>query len=66
MKPSRQCAAAAKAANFALGQLQRSFHYRKKEYLVPLCKTFVRPRLEHAVAAWNPWLEADINSMEKI
>ena len=46
--------------------MQRSFHYRKKEYLVPLYKTFVRPRLEHAVAAWNPWLEADINSMEKI
>ena len=25
-KPTKQCAAAAKAANFALGQLQRSFH----------------------------------------
>ena len=66
LKPSRQCAAAAKAANFALGQLQRSFHYRKKAYLVPLYKTFVRPRLEHAVAAWNPWLESDIKSLEKI
>ena len=66
LKPSKQCAAAAKAANFALGQLQRSFHYRKKEYLVPLYKTFVRPRMEHAVAAWNPWLETDIRNLEKI
>ena len=66
LKPSRQCAAAVKAANFALGQLQRSFHYRKKAYLVPLYKTFVRPRLEHAVPAWNPWLESDIKSLEKI
>ena len=66
LKPSKQCAAAAKSANFALGQLQRSFHYRKKAYLVPLYKTFVRPRLEHAVAAWNPWLESDIKSLEKI
>ena len=27
---------------------------------------FVRPRLEHAVAAWNPWLESDIRNLEKI
>ena len=66
LKPTKQCAAAAKAANFALGQLQRSFHYRKKAHLVPLYKTFVRPRLEHAVSAWNPWLEADIKCLEKI
>lgn len=65
-KPTKQCAAAAKAANFALGQLQRAFHYRKKAHLVPLYKTFVRPRLEHAVAAWSPWLESDIKNMEKI
>ena len=66
MKPSKQCLAAAKAANFALGQIQRAFHYRKKSNLVPLYKTFVRPRLEHAVAAWSPWLESDIKCMEKI
>ena len=66
MKPTKQCAAAAKEANFTLGQIQSAFHYRKKAYLVPLFKTFMRPRLEHAVAAWNPWLEADIKTMEKI
>ena len=66
MKPTKQCAAAAKAANFALGQIQRGFHYRKKANLVPLYKTFVRPRLEHAVAAWSPWLESDTKCLEKI
>ena len=66
LKPARQCAVAAKAANFTLGQIQRAFHYRKKEQIVPLYKTFVRPRLEHAVAAWSPWLESDIKSLEKI
>ena len=66
LKPTKQCTAAAKAANFTLGQIQRAFHYRKKEYLVPLYKTFVRPKLEHAVAAWSPWLESDIKSLEKI
>ena len=28
MKPTKQCAAAAKEANFTLGQIQRAFHYR--------------------------------------
>ena len=66
MKPSKQCTAAAKAANFALGQIQRAFHYRKKTNLIPLYKTFVRPRLEHAVSAWSPWLESVIKCLEKI
>ena len=65
-KPSRQCAAAAKAANFALGQLQRAFHYRRKSNLVPLYKCFVRPRLEFAVSAWSPWMEGDIKTLEKV
>ena len=66
MKPSKQCAAAAKSANFALGQLQRAFHYRKKDMLIPLYKTFVRPRLESSVAAWSPWYETDIKLMERV
>ena len=66
LKPSKQCAAAAKSANFALGQLQRAFHYRKKEMLIPLYKTFVRPRLESSVAAWSPWFESDIKTLEKV
>ena len=66
MKPGKQCAAAAKAANFALGQMQRAFHYRTKATLVPIYKTFVRPKLEFAVAAWNPWLEMDKKALEKV
>ena len=66
LKPSKQCATAARNANFALGQLQRAFHYRKKECLIPLYKTFVRPRLESSVAAWSPWYETDIRVLEKV
>ena len=65
-KPGKQCAAAAKAANFALGQIQRSFHYRNAKTLVPLYKTFVRPKLEFAVQSWCPWLEGDKNLLEKV
>ena len=66
MKPGKQCAIAAKNANFALGQMLRAFHYRKKSQLVPLYKCFVRPKLEFAVAAWSPWTEGDKKVLEKV
>ena len=66
MKPGKQCTAAAKSANFALGQIQRAFHFRKKDHIVPLYKTFVRPKLEYASSAWCPWLEKDKKQLEKV
>ena len=65
-KPGKQCAAAAKSANFTLGQIQRSFHFRTKKTLIPLYKTFVRPKLEFAVQAWSPWQEGDKKTLEKV
>jgi ribonuclease P/MRP protein subunit RPP40 len=61
-KPGSQCDAAAKKANAMLGQIARKFHYRKKATLIPLYKTFVRPHLEYAVAAWSPWTVKDIET----
>ena len=66
LKPSRQCGAAASMAHFNLGQIQRTFHYRKKSHLIPLYRTFVRPKLEFCVGAWSPWTEADISTLEKV
>ena len=66
LKPVAQCERAAKAANSALGLITRCFHYRTKSVLVPLYKTFVRPKLEYAVAVWNPWLRRDEEVMEKV
>ena len=54
------------SANWALGQLSKAFHFRKAENLVPLYKTFIRPKLEYAVAAWSPWMEGDKEIMEKV
>lgn len=65
-KPGSQCDAAAKKANAMLGQIARKFHYRKKATLIPLYKTFVRPHLEYAVAAWSPWTVKDIETLEKV
>ena len=66
MKPATQCEAAAKKANMTLGRILRSFHYRKSSYLVPLYKSFVRPQLEYSVAAWSPWMQKDIDVLEKV
>ena len=65
-KPTKQCLTAAKSAHFALGQIQRSFHFRKKEQMVPIYTTFVRSRMEFANSAWSPWQEGDIRLMEKV
>ena len=65
-KPSKQCAIASKSAHFALGQIQRSFHFRTKENLVPLYTTFVRSKIEFANAVWCPWQEGDIKILEKV
>ena len=66
LKPSAQCAKAAKKANAVLGQILRAFHYRTKLVLGKLFKAFVRPILEYAVAVWSPWTDADCQILEKV
>ena len=64
--PSAQCAQAAKKANQVLGQINRSFSCHTKDIMTQIHKVFVRPHLEYAVAAWSPWLQKDIDALEKI
>ena len=66
LKPSLQCTKAASNANRLLGMILKSFHYRTKQTLIPLYKSLVRPKLEFGVAAWNPWLERDIDCLERV
>ena len=66
MKPAVQCEYAAKKGFAALGMISRGFHYRSKSTLLPLYKTFVRPKLEYAVAAWAPWTEKDKGALEAV
>ena len=66
MKPAIQCERAAKSANRALGMMLRAFHYRTKETLIPLYKTFVRPILEFGGAAWCPWTAKDEETLEVV
>jgi hypothetical protein len=66
LKPSAQCARAAKTAHTVLGQISRAFHYRDRHIFVRLYKQYVRPHLEFAVQAWSPWTEADKECLEKV
>ena len=66
LKPSLQCKKAAQTASTVLAQITRAFHYRDKHVFKNLYQQYVRPHLEFAVAAWSPWLQADIDSLEAV
>ncbi len=66
LKPSLQCAQAAKTAQSVLSQISRAFHYRDRHTFKKLYVQYVRPHLEFAVTSWSPWLEADKSCLEKI
>ena len=66
LKPSVQCQKASLTALGVLGQVSRSFHFRDKITFLSIYKTYVRPHLEFATPAWSPWLERDIEILEKV
>ena len=66
LRPSMQCAKAAKKANSVLGQLSRAVSYRDKETFMNLYTTYVRPHLEYAVQAWCPWTIGDKEVFENV
>ena len=51
LKPTLQCAKAAGNANRVLGMILKTFHYKRKQSLIPLYKSLVRPKMELGVAA---------------
>jgi len=66
LKPSSQCAEAARRANAVLGQVSRAFLYRDRITFLKLYTQFVRCHLEFAVPVWSPWTVADIDILEKV
>ena len=66
LKPSAQCAKAARTAQAVLGQLARAFHFRDRYVFVQLYTTYVRPHLEFAAQAWSPWTAADKEVLEQV
>ena len=66
LKPGKQCAIAAKKANRVLGIINRSITCKERKIILQLYKSLVRPHLEYAVQAWNPYLAKDITILEKV
>jgi hypothetical protein len=66
LKPSTHSMKAASKASAVLGMMGRSFHYRSKSTWINLYKMYVRPHLEYASPAWNPWLRKDVQALEKV
>jgi hypothetical protein len=66
LKPARQCERAAATATGVLMQLAKCFHYRDRYIFLQLYKQYVRPHLEFSTPAWAPWLQSDIQVLEKV
>jgi len=66
LKPAAQCAKAARTASVVLGQIGRASHYRDKTTFGRLYKQYVRQHLEFACQAWSPWLQKDVEVLEKV
>jgi hypothetical protein len=66
LKASVQCVAAAKKANSVLGQIRKHFSFLNLDTMRILYTVFVRPHLEFAIQAWNPYLARDICILESV
>ena len=66
LKVASQCAKAAMTANRILGMISRTFTSRDKGTILLLFKSLVRPHLEYCIQAWRPYLQKDINLLEKV
>ena len=66
LKNHSQCAEQCKKANRMLGYISRKFDYKSKDIILPLYKSLVRPHLEYAVQFWSPYLNKDIELLERV
>jgi hypothetical protein len=65
-KFSLHCAYTAAKANVRAKLILKCFSSRKPCNFIRAFKTYVRPSLEYASVAWNPWLMQDINVIENV
>jgi hypothetical protein len=65
-KWTEQCNIAVKNANSTLGIIKRHIKSRRKDIIIKLYKSLVRPKLEYCVQAWRPYLKKDIDNIERV
>ena len=66
LKPTLQCAQAAKKANQVLGQMARAVTFRDKYTFIRLYKIYVRPHLQYCTPAWSPYTVGDKEVLENV
>jgi len=66
LKSAQQCLQAYNKANKVLGVINRSIVYKKKDIVVKLYKSLVRPHLEYCTVAWSPYYSKDKDLLERI
>ena len=64
--PSEHISQITRKANGVLAQLNRTMMSRNKDVIVGLFKVFVRPIIESAGPAWNPFERQCVNEIEKV
>ncbi len=66
MKPTAQCAKAAKTAGTVLGQLNRPSTSETTSSSSGSINSNVLPHLDFAIQAWNPWRAKDKEVLQKV
>ena len=66
LKVSAQCSRVAKRANRVLDMIRRTFTCKDEQAIIQLYKSLVRPHLVYYVQAWGPYLNKDIEMLEKV
>ena len=65
-KPNLQCTKAAGKEMQSLRIIKRTFNYIDKDGFAVFYRAYIRPHLEYCVQAWCPYLQKDIQSLEKV
>ena len=66
LKPSQHVAKVTARANGIIGLVKKNFEFLDAETILSIHCTMIRPILEYAVQSWCPYLEKDIDELEKI
>ncbi len=66
LKPHFHCQKIFSSANQISSLILKTFENKSPNFLFKLFQIYVRPKLEYASPVWNPWLQGDINLVEKI
>ena len=66
LKPSTQCIRSAAKARRIIGMVRRTFRKLDMKDFLILYKTYIRPHIEFCIQAWSPFLNKDIEVLERV